>query len=405
MAETISAEAPQLLLSLVKGPDQFAQILENGLVPSDFGSLSRVLEFISDYYEKKEIFPDTSLLNYQFPGVFLDVQADFDFALEETKKWVIEKRVESALSEHLAGNLDVPGLITRLEEARSISPRKELIRYSDAMVLERFEKWKEYRDHPKSSTILRGIRTGLPTIDKTRFGFEPGEFICIFGRPEQGKSLLLLNFGVTAWLSGHKCLYISPEMSVAKVELRFDTLVAGQLGIHISNKKLRLGEGITEPNYQKLIDAQKDRQDFRITTRMSAEEIHSIVVAEKPKVVLVDGTYLIPGKSKSQWERITETCESLKNTANETGCIVLAVNQAVKDNKLISRPPRVDEIAGGDATERQVDKLISIYNPDQMPNSRYLGILKDRDGGWEEARQNPMQLLFEPDRGIIREIT
>lgn len=400
---TIRAEAPQLLLSLIRSPEDYQAIVDSGLVPNDFGQLSRVMEFIREYRDRKGVFPDRSLLDHQFPSVLVEVTADLDFAIEEMKKWVIERRVEEALTAHVGGEIDLTGLIARLEEAKTLNPRYESVRYSDASVVERFEKWREYRDHPHAQTLLRGIRTGLPTLDKTRFGFEPGDFITIFGRPETGKSWLLANFGVTSWVSGHRVLYVSPEMSPQQVELRLDTLIAGQKGIYVSNRQMRLGEGIKEDEFQKLIELQHERKDFRIEERLPVEEIRSIVLEEKPKVVLIDGAYLLPGKGK-QWERITDTCEALKAMANETGTIVIAVNQAIKDDKLVSRPPKVDEIAGGDATERQVDKLISIYNPEQIANSRYLGILKDRNGGWEQVRQNPLRLIFEVDRGIIREI-
>ncbi len=397
--------APQLLISLIRSEEDYHRVLDAGFSPADFGPIEPVFGFLVEYWQRFKNFPDVSLLRNKFPAVIVDVEADFDYALEEMRQHVSAQRVEAALLDHTTGQVDLSGLISRLEAARKLEITKP-VRYSDAAIDSRLEAWETARDRPNSSSIITGLRTGIRSLDATRMGLQRSDLICLFARPETGKTFISLNIGVTAWLGGHKVLFISPEMSTEQIEGRFDGLVAGQQGITISQRLLRQGRGIEAEDYGHLSDMMRERRDWRtVDGSFTVEDVKALALEEKPRLLIVDGIYLLDSKTKGQkqWERITEISGSLKRFALDTGMIILMVNQAVRDERLVTRPPQPTDMAGGDSIVRDSDKLLSLYNHEQNQTSRYLNIVKDRAGGWSELRGVPIVLDWRLDQGIIRE--
>lgn len=395
--------APKLLLSLIRGEPDYQAVLSAGIQPGDFGPAAPVLGFIGEYRQRFGKFPDRSLLQEKYPDLIVEVEADLDFAIGEMRSWVQQHRVDDALVRYRNGDLNLSGLSAELEEAKRFG-QVEQARYSDQSIVERRADWDVTRNNPRNSLALRGFRTGIGSLDRTKFGWQRGDLVTIFGRPEAGKSFLLLWHAVTAWKSGHRILFISPELTTAEVEGRFDALVAGQNNIAISARGIRNGNGITEKDFDRLQTVMATRADWRtVSGSFTSGEIRDLVLDEKPRIVCVDGLYLLTDKADSAWMQVKQISGNLKRMAVDLGVVVLAVNQAVRDKKLMTQAPEPTDMAFGDALVRDSDKLLAIYNPDQVPDARYLAIQKDRSGGWAEVRGQPIVLDWRVDAGVIKE--
>lgn len=82
----------------------------------------------------------------------------------------------------------------------------------------------EYYAIEKDPTPFRGVTVGFPSLDNITNGFHKGELSVICGMEGSGKSLLMMNMGINAWLgtntpgtadiarNGHNVLYFSLEM-------------------------------------------------------------------------------------------------------------------------------------------------------------------------------------------------
>ena len=86
--------------------------------------------------------------------------------------------------------------------------------FKDTTVLE------ELLNKRENPTETKGIDTGIPILTKVTNGWNAGELILISGRPGQGKSVLLSNFGYKAFLDSKNVLVFSLEMPFRQQQYR-----------------------------------------------------------------------------------------------------------------------------------------------------------------------------------------
>lgn len=93
-----------------------------------------------------------------------------------------------------------------------------------------------------------GIPTGIRKFDAAAGGLMPGEFAIILGQTNIGKSMMLENLALNAWLPelnaagrAHNVLYVSIEMTKHELEFRADARLA-----RVEHMKFRLGRGWTK---------------------------------------------------------------------------------------------------------------------------------------------------------------
>lgn len=107
----------------------------------------------------------------------------------------------------------------------------------------RSDRYTKIKDNPD---IARGIMTGLSTFDRITNGLHPGEFMIIAGSTGTGKSILMHNIAVNAYLGknsiygppeecdgGRNVLFFSLEMPKDAIERRIDACMAGVYSNHI----------------------------------------------------------------------------------------------------------------------------------------------------------------------------
>lgn len=130
--------------------------------------------------------------------------------------------------------------------------------------------WKEYEDIESNPDTFRGVLTGFPSLDNITNGFQGSELIIIAGMEGTGKSILMHNMGVNAWLgtnrpgkpiveNGNNILYFTLEMPRSNrgettsggylnkrilscvSQLKFEEIRKGQLG---DEDKVKLKETV-----------------------------------------------------------------------------------------------------------------------------------------------------------------
>lgn len=116
--------------------------------------------------------------------------------------------------------------------------------------IDRLKRYKEVRDNPE---VAQGVLTGFSELDRITNGLHPGEFCLIGGSTGTGKSVMMHNMAVNAYLGkndpfsndppeqmtgGKNVLYFSLEMPKATQERRIDACMAGIIANEIRDGKL-----------------------------------------------------------------------------------------------------------------------------------------------------------------------
>ena len=145
------------------------------------------------------------------------------------------------------------------------------------------------------------IKTGFPELDEVIYGLEPGnELLTVAGRPNQGKTWILLKMLVEAWKQGKRVAMYSGEMNDMQIGYRFDTLLA-----NFSNKALVIGENVS--GYEDFIDkTQKNMLPFYVFTpknfggRATVSSIQSMITACKADIIGIDQYSLMDDETYTQ---------------------------------------------------------------------------------------------------------
>jgi KaiC/GvpD/RAD55 family RecA-like ATPase len=367
-------------------------------------------EFALKYHTEYKVSPPTDIFSSIFPDFPLEPvdSKSTSFVtdkLVETKakrdaEQVLSKGIDMLASNPLAA-LDF--LVSNLSSVRPV--RKISKDYTDRDAVKRFELFLERQKLARENKVI-GIKTGIKTIDDRLIGWQPGNLVGIIGRLGVGKSWLLMHVACSAYKDGRRVVYISPEMSIPEVEMRWDTVMAAQYNLEISNYGLQTGENIDEELYKKWLVDCSQRADWITLDSLdgkafSVSAIQAVIEEYQPEILAVDGVALLSGNGRGlqTWEKIMEISYGLKSLASNYGLVIIASQQANRSAAGSEEMlPKVEQISFGDAFGQAADCLIGMGIAPGDRFVREINILKGRTGQPEGHRE---WITFDVDKGRI----
>jgi len=224
---------------------------------------------------------------------------------------------------------------------------------------------------------FKGIPSGFEKLDKATGGWRPGEFILVLGRPEQGKSILLLNFAHYAYIMGYNIVYVTIEMPLAQQRNRFLSISTRTLYQKFKSPHLMSDEEIMmvekkmremkseHKNYLWFIDAPQNCNTQFIDSRITALEN---VTGKKIDMLVVDPVYLMAPSDKKSPDPVGTISWDLKLIARARSVPVIGASQ-------FNRESHKRHLGGTDVDSMDAaftDKLG--YNTDMM-----IGITGDKE--------------------------
>lgn len=370
--------------------DKSLCILNNNNIDRNyFNQYLEEYEFITNHYREYGNVPDDETILAKFP--------DFELLnVNENEKYLIETIQEEYLynqcvpilnksAELLQGNSQeaVEYLLPRIRE---LLVNCTYAAGTDIMAnpLERLE---EVARRKESGGML-GISSGLPEMDEILGGWMPGEeLVTIAGRPNMGKSWILLFFLAKAWEQGKRVLLYSGEMSSLSVAFRTDTLLT-----HISN--ISMTRGTIDEKSSKIYEAELNRMKnhqvpFIVVTpkdlggkRMTVPMLESLVEKYNPDIIGIDQFSLMADYRSNRDPirvQLTHIAEDLFNLSEKYGKPVLADAQANRKSSDKDSPeaPELDEIGESDGIGQNSTRVITLV---QAPSGLILSIKKNRYG-------------------------
>lgn len=396
----------QRLISLIKDSKSFSDILVLGVDSEAFIVHTEVFNYIKKYYNKYNYIPAKAIIQSTFPGFsFVDDVQDHEtkYLCDELVKskvkreaiFIINNTID-LLSIDTYGAID--SAIHKLSNIKKESP-SYLITFTDADALIRYNKVAENKEKA-SKGLSVGLKTGISFLDEKYLGWQLGNLIGIVGRLGVGKSWIAEYLACQVYAVGKKVLFLSPELSVDEVNLRWDTIMGKINGYTFLNDELQVGR-INLTEYREWLEKVSSRKDWLTLDTSSGksftiERISSLVNEFSPDLLVVDGIALIENGGEKSWEKVMSVSYGLKSIAQNNKIVVIATSQVNREAK--DEMPRPDQISYGDAFAQAVDDLIVLQQDINEPNIRYATIPKRRTG---KAINERLVIQFDVNRGVL----
>jgi replicative DNA helicase len=383
----------------------FGNILLHGIGAEEFILHTEEFSFIQTYFNKYNSIPSKAVIESSFPGFtyLSDVKEhEIKYLCDElikasTKRKAIVLINESSelMTKDPYGAID--SLVNRLSNIRK--PVNYSRSYADADAPKRYAKAVENREKAAKG-ISTGLTTGIGLFDNKYLGWQPGNLIGIVGRLGVGKSTLAQYLACQTYKTGKRVLFLSPEMSVDEVHLRWDTFMGKMNGYTFLNDKLQTGE-VNMKEYKKWLEEVKVRKDWLTLDsangkKFNVSNIKGFINEFSPDLVVVDGVALLEGIGEQSWLKVMDVSYGLKSLAQNHKIVIMATMQANREVK--DDMPRPDQVSFGDAFMQACDCGIFIQQNINKPDIRFITIPKRRNG---KAINTAIQIDFDINSGMI----
>lgn len=217
---------------------------------------------------------------------------------------------------------------------------------------------------------IRGVRTGLPTLDALTQGLKPGQLWVLGGRPSEGKSLLAQQIARDVARLHEPVLLVSLEMSDEEQVIRAIAAEAPVDGHRLESGRLtpaeqeRAADGIETFKRMSLwIDDGADATVLSIRSkarRLKAQHGLSLLVLDYLQLLRPTS------KSSNRQEQVAEMSRALKLLAKELRIPVLALSQLSRATEAngTKRKPRMSDLRESGAIEQDADVVLLIHRPE-----------------------------------------
>ena len=243
----------------------------------------------------------------------------------------------------------------------------------------------------KTRGSLRGVPTGLKTVDKILFGLQKEALYILAARPSVGKTSLALNIAQFAAVNHKKgVLIFSLEMGHESLT---DRMAAAQAGID----NFKISTGNLEPeDFERYGIAAGELAEADIfiidTAGLTSLEVRTkarrVMQEYDIDLIVVDYLQLMRGRSThGRTEEVTEISQSLKNLARELKVPVLALSQLNRsvETRGGDKKPQLSDLRDSGSIEQDADVVMFLYRPDEEDRTQYkLFIAKHRNGATGE---------------------
>jgi len=307
-----------------------------------------------------------------------------DYALDD-----VNSRIKNIVS--ITNQLDRGGIFSEGELSRS--------------VVDRFDNYRNVEENPGD---VMGILSGYNDLDECTWGIKNSEMMVIAGGSSSGKSLLMLNMAINAWLGsndptsgsvtsddGKNIVFFSLEMSKLQLEQRVDANLANIRHRSIIRGSLNSDE---KSRWKKSLDFQrKYEKSFYIvdmprgsTMSEVSARYESIVGMFSPDAVFVDYLQLMSPSIKqtgSDWQDVGKVSEEMHEFCRRSNIPVITAAQRKARQKQKSSKEFKDHIDLEDigrskmiGDNSNIVLLIEYREDEYLREDMPIHIVKNRDG-------------------------
>jgi archaellum biogenesis ATPase FlaH len=156
--------------------------------------------------------------------------------------------------------------------------------------------------------------------DRMDGGVKPGHHIVVFGRPEMGKTLLVIELMAGFLRQGLTTLYIGNEDPIDDINMRVINRLTQMNKFDVLNDPARADARAREANYELLIMASLAPGTVR--------EITGLIDTHAPDVLVLDQLRNLDMKNDNRVLALEEAARQAREWAKRYSCVVVSVTQA-----------------------------------------------------------------------------
>jgi replicative DNA helicase len=271
----------------------------------------------------------------------------------------------------------------------------------DESAKERRERYLHTEANPDSA---KGVLTGFSQFDRITAGLHPGEFMIVAGDTGTGKSVLMHNIGVNAYLgknnplsptsciingSGHNVLYFSLEMPKESIERRIDSCMGEVFYNQLRDGALAQDD---KEKYFRVLDFQAayDKKFHIVDMPKGATtrdiELKFMEVCEtkfKPDLVIVDYIGIMStNNNESDWLALGQVSAELHEFARVYNVPVITGSQVNRPKEAGKQEHSTNRIARSGMVTNNANIIVQIgcRDDEDLRTDMPIFIVKMRDG-------------------------
>lgn len=245
-------------------------------------------------------------------------------------------------------------------------------------------------EHDRASLGITGVPTPYPALNDLTQGWQPEDLIVIAGRPGVGKTMLLLMFALHPWKArADKVMMVSTEMSQKALRRRCAALVT-----KTSYSKIKRGKLTSYERAAFAAGLEKLRDDPNLIMmgkhmRVDLESVHAQALIHKPKLLVIDGFYLMKSSRLKGFmkksDRIAELLDMTKEMAKDLEipvAISTQMNRPPSERGAKGAKPDLDRLAFSDNMGMIADYVFFLdrTQKDRESNEMRISPVKVREG-------------------------
>jgi len=246
---------------------------------------------------------------------------------------------------------------------------------------------------------LRGVPTGLPSLDRLLSGMREGNLVVLAARPSVGKSSLAFNIAQHA--AGVKNCGVAIFSLEMNREMIVDKMISSQA--EIDNWKISTGN-LSSKDFEKYGIAAGELAEYSIfvddTPAIGVLEMRTksrrLFLEHKIDLIIVDYLQLMHGtRTESRVQEVSEISQGLKALARELKVPVLAVSQLSRavEQRGGDKKPQLSDLRDSGSIEQDADVVMFLWRPDEEDRKGFrLLLAKHRNGPTGDV-----DLFFKPE--------
>lgn len=416
-----------VLGALLIDPDSIVKIVEF-LRPNHFyrNSHTQIFEAIRNLYEKREpadliTVPDELKRMKQLDKVggvayltdlinSVPTAANIEHYANIIRDHAVKRNLISAaaeINEIAFGDAEIDDMLDNAEQVL-FTVSQDKVQQDFVPISETLEVTFERLDElTKTKGSLRGVPTGLKSLDRMLSGLRKEELVIVAARPSVGKSSLAINIAQYASTVHKKGVaFFSLEMGKESI---VDRMISAQGDI----ENWRITTGNLEPeDFEKYSNAAGELAEapFFIddTPGIGVMEMRTkarrLMLEHQIDLIMVDYLQLVKGRNlTSRVQEVSEISQALKNLARELKVPVVALSQLSRavEQRGGDKRPQLSDLRDSGSIEQDADVVMFLSRPDDEDRENYLLIVaKHRNGPTGD-----IALYFKGDRTRFFEAT